>query len=60
MARNAVLAALMLPSLVLTGPMTPSTTLTGAGAGLAFFLLYLLFNTISALPRARVHTHRFA
>lgn len=59
-ARNAVLAALLLPSLVPTGPMTPSTALAGAGAGLAFFLLYLLFNTISALPRARVHTHRFA
>ena len=59
-ARNAVLAALLLPSLVLTGPVSLSTLLTGAGAGLAFFLLYLLFNTISALPRPEVRGHRFA
>jgi hypothetical protein len=57
--RNAVLAALLLPSLVLTGPVSLSTVLTGAGAGLAFFLLYLLFNAISALPRPEVRGHRF-
>jgi len=49
-----------LPSLAMTGPLTMSEALTGAGAGLAFFLLYLLLNTISALPRARALGHRLA
>jgi hypothetical protein len=31
--------------------MTLSAALTGVCAGLVFFLLYLLLNTISALPR---------
>jgi Methylamine utilisation protein MauE len=59
-ARNGVLAVLLLPSLAVSGPMTMSAALTGAGAGLAFFLLYLLFNTISALPRPEALAHRFA
>jgi hypothetical protein len=59
-ARNAVLAALLLPSLAPMGPVSMSAALTGAGAGLAFFLLYLLFNTISALPRPEMRGHRFA
>ena len=59
-ARNAVLAALLLPSLVLTGPTALSSALTGAGAGLAFFLLYLLFNALAALPRPEARGHRFA
>jgi hypothetical protein len=49
--RNAVLATLLLPSLAMLDPMPMSAALTGVGAGLAFFLLYLLLNTISALPR---------
>jgi Methylamine utilisation protein MauE len=59
-ARNAVLAALLLPSLAAGDPMILSATLTGAGAGSAFFLLYLLLNVFSALPRPEVRGHRFA
>jgi Methylamine utilisation protein MauE len=59
-ARNAVLAALLLPSLAMTGPTTMSTALTGVGAGLAFFLLYLLLNALSALPRPEARGHYFA
>lgn len=59
-ARNCVLAVLLLPSLAITGPVTMSEALAGAGAGLAFFLLYLLLNTIAMLPRARALGHRFA
>jgi len=59
-ARNAVLAVLLLPSLVPIGPLTMPAALTGAGAGLAFFLLYLLFNALSALPRPDARGHRFA
>jgi len=58
--RNAVLAALLLPSLAMLDPMPMSAALTGVGAGLAFFLLYLLLNTISALPRPDRRAHRFA
>ena len=59
-ARNAVLAALLLPSLAVAGPMILSATLTGVGAGFGFFLLYLLLNVFSALPRPEVRGHRFA
>jgi len=59
-ARNAVLAALLLPSLVPTGPLALSAALTGVGAGLAFFLLYLLLNALAALPRPEARGHRFA
>jgi hypothetical protein len=57
--RNAVLAALLLPSLAMLDPMPMSVALTGVGAGIAFFLLYLLLNTISALPRPDKRAHRF-
>ena len=56
-ARNAVLALLLLPSLV-GASMTWAPS--GVAAGLAFFLLYLVLNTISALPPALVRGHRFA
>jgi hypothetical protein len=59
-ARNAVLAMLLLPSLAPIGPLPMSSALTGAGAGLAFFLLYLLFNTLSALPRTLARDPHFA
>ena len=59
-ARNAVLAALLLPSLAAAGSMTLSAALTGVGAGLAFFLLYLLLNALAALPRPEARGHRFA
>jgi hypothetical protein len=49
--RNAGLAALLLPSLILPGPV--SATLTGAAAGLGFFLLYLALNIFAALPGMR-------
>jgi hypothetical protein len=58
--RNAVLAALLLPSLAMTGPMTLSAALTGVSAGLAFFLLYLLLNALLALPRPDARGHYFA
>jgi hypothetical protein len=58
--RNAVLAALLLPPLVVTGPVTLDVAMAGASAGLAFFLLYLLFNTLAALPRPDLRGHRFA
>lgn len=58
--RNAVLAALLLPSPVMTGPMTLSAALTGVSAGLAFFLLYLLLNALLALPRPDARGHYFA
>ncbi len=59
-ARNGALVALLLPSLAVSGPLTMSAALTGVSTGLAFFLLYLLFNTISALPRPETRAHRFA
>jgi len=52
-ARNFVLAALLLPLFVANEPVSMAIALTGAAAGLSFFLLYLLFNIFSALPRAR-------
>lgn len=52
-ARNLVLAALLLPSLVRAVALSPDNILTGAAAGLGFFLLYLLFNLFLGLPRAR-------
>jgi len=58
--RNAVLAALLLPPLVVTGPVTLDIAMAGASAGLAFLLLYLLFNTLAALPRPDLRGHRFA
>jgi hypothetical protein len=58
--RNAALVALLLPSLAPVGPLTMPAALTGAGAGLAFFLLYLLLNALSALPRPDAHGHYFA
>jgi hypothetical protein len=51
--RNFVLAALLLPSLLPQGPMPMSALLSAAAAGLGFFLLYLLFNLLDALPRGR-------
>ena len=51
--RNAGLAALLLPSLLLSGPGTMSVALTGMAAGLGFFLLYLALNILAALPGMR-------
>jgi uncharacterized membrane protein YphA (DoxX/SURF4 family) len=50
-ARNAVLAALLLPSLGASAPVSTPNLVAGCGAGLAFALLYLVASTISALPR---------
>lgn len=58
-ARNTVLAVALLPSLA-AAPATLSFVVAGASAGLAFFLLYLLVNTLSALPRPDGRSHRFA
>jgi hypothetical protein len=51
--RNAGLAALLLPSLLLSGPGTMPIALTGVAAGLGFFLLYLALNIFAALPGMR-------
>jgi hypothetical protein len=59
-ARNIVLAGLLLPSLAIRGPVTGSAALTGVAAGLAFFLLYLLLNAISALPKPDARDPHFA
>jgi hypothetical protein len=58
--RNAVLAVLLLPPMVVTGAVTLDVTMAGASAGLAFFLLNLLLNTLSALPRPDLRRHHFA
>jgi hypothetical protein len=52
-ARNMVLAALLLPSFVPPAPVPMPALLSAAAAGLGFFLLYLLFNLLDALPRGR-------
>ena len=58
--RNGVLALLLAPSLAPIGPLSLSAALTGVGAGLGFFLLYLVLNTLSALPRPERRGPRFA
>lgn len=58
-ARNGALALLLLPSLA-TPAMPMSLVLSGVAGGLAFFLLYLVLNTLSALPPVEVRGHRFA
>ena len=55
-ARNAGLALLLLPSLSVAAAAMPS----GIVAGLAFFLLYVVLNTIAALPPIEARRHRFA
>jgi hypothetical protein len=52
-ARNLVLAALLLPSLTPSAPVPMPALLSAVAAGLGFFLLYLLFNLLDALPRGR-------
>ena len=52
-ARNLVLAALLLPSLTPPAPVPTPALLSAVVAGLGFFLLYLLFNLLDALPRGR-------
>lgn len=59
-ARNAVLAAVLLPSLLVTAPVSLSLALSGLAAGLGLFLLYLLLNILAALPPLDGRGHRFA
>jgi hypothetical protein len=59
-ARNLVLAMLLIPSLWPSAPMTISFILSAATAGLGFFLLYLLFNILAAMPPSGARDHRFA
>jgi hypothetical protein len=59
-ARNGVLAALLIASLIMTAPMAMPLALSGVAAGLSLFLLYLLFNILAALPLAERRGHRFA
>ena len=58
--RNAGLIVLLLPSLSFAGPETISAALSGVAAGMAFFVVYLLFNALSALPPAEARRQRFA
>jgi uncharacterized membrane protein YphA (DoxX/SURF4 family) len=58
--RNAVLAALLAPSLVSAQPLALATVLSGVAAGSGLFLLTLLFNIFSALPPVEARRHRFA
>ena len=59
--RNAGLAALLLPSLSFTGAIGLTAALSGIAAGLAFLVLYLLLNVLSALPPVQARpTTRFA
>jgi hypothetical protein len=59
-ARNGVLAALLVPSLAMTAPITLSLAMSGVAAGLGLFLLYLLLNILASLPPAERRGHRFA
>ena len=59
-ARNGMLAVLLVPALMMTSPTTMSLTLSGAAAGIGLFLLYLSFNILAALPLAGERGHRFA
>jgi hypothetical protein len=59
-ARNILLAALLVPSLAMTADTSMPLALSGIAAGLALFLLYLLFNILAALPPAEARGHRFA
>jgi hypothetical protein len=52
-ARNLALAMLLLPSLTPSAPVPMPALLSAVAAGLGFFLLYLLFNLLDALPRGR-------
>lgn len=52
-ARNLVLVTLLLPSLMPPAPVPMPALLSAVAAGLGFFLLYLLFNLLDALPRGR-------
>jgi hypothetical protein len=58
--RNGLLAALLVPSLAMTAPMSMALALSGVAAGLSLFLLYLLLNILGALPPAHARRHRFA
>jgi hypothetical protein len=51
LARNAVLMLLLVPFLLAAGGLSLDLALTGLVAGVAFFLLYLLANTLVSLPR---------
>jgi hypothetical protein len=59
-ARNGVLAALLVPAQMMTSPMTMPLTLSAAAAGIGLFLLYLSFNILAALPLPGERGHRFA
>lgn len=57
-ARNFMLAALLLPSLAADSSLPWADILTGIAVGIAFFLLYLLLNLFCALPT--LERQRFA
>jgi len=49
--RNVLLTVLLLPSLAATDSVALPVLAAGAGAGIAFFLLYTVANALAALPR---------
>jgi hypothetical protein len=59
-ARNGLLAVLLMPALAAAGHMTMPMILTASAAGIGLFLLYLLLNVFAALPPAEARGHRFA
>ena len=59
-ARNCVLAVLLVPSLAAAAPIALSSALSGVAAGVGLFLLYLLLNILAALPPADARGPRFA
>lgn len=57
-ARNVVMATLLLPALVPSGTLAAGDIAIAAGAGLVLFLLYQLFNAIVALSASPLATGR--
>ncbi len=52
--RNLLLTAMLAPSLAVAGSVPFPVLAAGAGAGMAFFLLYTLANALAALPKPDV------
>ena len=49
-ARNIILAAVLLPAALVAAPLTPAAWVVGIFTGLAFFLFYAMANVITSLP----------
>jgi uncharacterized membrane protein YphA (DoxX/SURF4 family) len=58
--RNGVLGLMLIVSFLASSPVGGSLALSGAAAGVGFFLLYLVLNVLAGLPPARAHNASFA